>query len=90
MLDEARQLRRRVDEGLIDKARFQVVKEGLEGQHRALSTEAMRMRQMVDEEGEDGGSGGDDAGERKEGCDGFRGNVSKAENAYSCIRFAKR
>lgn len=71
LIDEAKQLRSLLERGVIGTERFQLVRERLEQQNQTLSTEVMRLQQMVDEDGDltdevqgDGPS-----------FDGFQGNI---------------
>lgn len=77
LLQEAKRLREAYDQKLITEEAFRSVKKTLEEEHMLLDTEVMRLRQMVDEEGEDGGMMGPEEAQGGEGgrFDGFRGNV---------------
>jgi flavin reductase (DIM6/NTAB) family NADH-FMN oxidoreductase RutF len=77
LLEEAKSLRTGFDSGKIDPESFESAKAMLSKEHMVLNTEVMRLRQIVDEEGDEGGAisnDADDANQNK-GFDGFRGNV---------------
>jgi hypothetical protein len=79
LLQEAKGLRKAFDERKVTREEFEKVKAGLEGQHVVLDTEVMRLRQIVDEEGDEGSmvdeGTSQSGGEPRKGFDGFRGNV---------------
>ncbi|KAK0949266.1 hypothetical protein LTR91_026596, partial [Friedmanniomyces endolithicus] len=56
-VEDGRRARQGYDEGRIDEERFAVMRERLGVDFGRLNTEALRLRDMVDEEGETGGAG---------------------------------
>ncbi|KAK5172799.1 uncharacterized protein LTR77_002919 [Saxophila tyrrhenica] len=62
LLQEAKRLREALDNKWITAEAFEAVKKRLEEEHMLLNTEVMRLRQMVDEESEDGGGMSRDEG----------------------------
>ncbi|KAK1817501.1 hypothetical protein LTR12_008142 [Friedmanniomyces endolithicus] len=56
-VEDGRRARQGYDEGRIDEERFAVMRERLGLDFGRLNTEALRLRDMVDEEGETGGAG---------------------------------
>lgn len=71
LLAEAQEARALLDSGKLDREGFLAVKEVLERNNLTLATEAMRLRQMVGEEGEEGVAA--QVPEEKR-FDGFSGN----------------
>ena len=72
LLAELNHVRERVEGGQMPEEKYGVVKANLETDHQTLATEAMRLRQIVEEEGYDGASA---LVQEKKDFDGFRGNV---------------
>lgn len=71
LLEEMKQAQAWFENGKVDEATYKKTMEVLEQDDVSLATEAMRLRQMVDEEEDGAGSVQED----RKGFDGFSGNV---------------